>query len=61
MFNAKMFFNIKYEAINIYGVKIAGELKFFTSIEKHNGKIYFAKPNEMSNWVNTPEIIDVNE
>lgn len=56
--NSKIFFNIQYEAINIYGVKINGELKFYTTayVDKTKSKILFTEPTNVSNWIGLPDL-----
>lgn len=51
------FFNIEYEARNIYGVQIKGELKFFVHAEQKAERIIFQKPFRVSNWIGKPELI----
>ena len=49
----KIFFNIKYMATNIYGIKVSGELKFFITASLSYGKekIVFEEPDNVSNWL----------
>lgn len=60
MLNSKIFFNIQYEAINIYGVKINGELKFYTTayVDKTKSKILFTEPTNVSNWIGHPDLAE---
>lgn len=55
----KIFFNINYIATNIYGVKISGELKFFTTalLSPEKDRIIFTEPTNLSNWLDNPEMI----
>ena len=61
--NSRIFFNIQYETINIYNVKIDGELKFFTtaSADGANSNIIFTEPTCISNWVGYPELMQTND
>lgn len=61
--SGEIFFNIKYTAINIYGVKVLGELKFFTTACAGNeeNKIAFSKPTNISNWIGELTLIEQGE
>ena len=55
--NKQVFFNICYNATNIYGVEITGELKFFTTVTLENETLLFGHPSNLSNWINNPQKI----
>ena len=51
----QVFFNICYEATNIYGIKTTGELKFITTVTIQDECYNFSKPKNVSNWLDIPQ------